>query len=152
MTWTCHETEWTSHEQVMNQSWTSHEQVMNSNPWATHEQALNKRWTSHEQAMNKSWTSHKHEVTPYQGEILPGKVARILSQSLEFSGEVLRDRNPPVLSRFYIWRLKYCRNFLPWRESLWKKVGATGRNFLLQNEFSCCRNKISVTGRNFLFS
>ena len=46
--------------------------------------------------------------------------------------------------------MKYCRNILCRKEILGKKLRATGRNFLSQEEISCDRKKFLVTGRHFL--
>ena len=46
--------------------------------------------------------------------------------------------------------MKYCRNILCRKEILGKKLHATGRNFLSQEEISCDRKKFLVTGRHFL--
>ena len=51
---------------------------------------------------------------------------------------------------FYIRRMTYSRNILPQKDTFCKKLFATGRNFLRQEEISWHRKTFPVPGRNFL--
>ena len=106
-------------------------------------------------------TGYLHSIV-HQDGILEDKVPRILAENLEPSGKVLNKyhtlllwfwditKNNALLSRFYIRRMKYSRYILPRKQIFGKKLRATGRNLLWQEELSCHRKKFPITGRNFL--
>ena len=106
-----------------------------------------------------------------QGGILAGKGTIILSKSFEPSGKnhaLLSQfcdltKKHRILSRFYIRRMKYCKNILPWNENcgrnffhvkkffyLRKKFPTTGKEFMSHEDISSDRTKFQVTKRNFL--